>query len=258
MDHSIAAALFEKGSFFVLLDLPVGFSFGIDFNSWLVGEKFKGLKLIPPGPHVLYIRPVASLESSMGDDTIFMYFNFKPKDIIVKKWDTSKRSIVDIEEEEAERYRINIRALDPFLGAYQLTPSIEAPEINTFHKWLGLSSHINDDLIKSLVTTIHSPTFEQNVSFTPIDFRNSYPAGSSPFEITKHNLDKSWLFKKIVSNVHSGKNTNLLGELEISFIHFLVCQQYNGFQQWKTLLTLICSCDTVLEQLFDSFYLEFI
>jgi A1 cistron-splicing factor AAR2 len=46
-------ALFEKGSFFIMLDLPVGFSFGIDFNSWSVGNRFKGLKLIPPGPHVL-------------------------------------------------------------------------------------------------------------------------------------------------------------------------------------------------------------
>ena len=40
----------------IILDMPVGTEFGIDYNSWHVGPKFKGVKMIPPGLHFVYYR----------------------------------------------------------------------------------------------------------------------------------------------------------------------------------------------------------
>lgn len=39
----------------MLKDLPVGSEFGIDYKSWNTGEKFLGLKMIPPGVHFVYV-----------------------------------------------------------------------------------------------------------------------------------------------------------------------------------------------------------
>ena len=49
MDREVAQRLFEVGAAVVLLDVPVGTEVGIDMNSWNVGNKFKGIKMIPPG-----------------------------------------------------------------------------------------------------------------------------------------------------------------------------------------------------------------
>jgi len=40
----------------LFLNVPEGTVFGIDFERWNVGEKFKGIKLIPPGIHFISYR----------------------------------------------------------------------------------------------------------------------------------------------------------------------------------------------------------
>ena len=54
--QSEANWLFENGSIIVILDMPAGFEFGIDYNSWTVGENFKGVKMIPPGFHIMHFK----------------------------------------------------------------------------------------------------------------------------------------------------------------------------------------------------------
>lgn len=54
MDQELAKRLFEEGAVLVLLDVPERTEFGIDYNCWSVGPKFKGLKMIPPGLHLVY------------------------------------------------------------------------------------------------------------------------------------------------------------------------------------------------------------
>ncbi len=38
------------------LDVPEGTLFGIDVKAWTTGPKFKGVKLIPPGTHIIYYK----------------------------------------------------------------------------------------------------------------------------------------------------------------------------------------------------------
>lgn len=56
MDQSTAKQLFEAGAMLVFLDVPPGTEIGIDMHSWQTGEKFKGIKMIPPGIHFIYFR----------------------------------------------------------------------------------------------------------------------------------------------------------------------------------------------------------
>lgn len=45
-----------QGAFLIFQDFPAGSEFGIDYQSWRVGDQFKGLKMIPPGIHFVYFR----------------------------------------------------------------------------------------------------------------------------------------------------------------------------------------------------------
>lgn len=56
MDQEQAKILFEKGAIFILINFPTGSEFGIDYLSWTVGEKFRGVKMIPEGIHFIYYR----------------------------------------------------------------------------------------------------------------------------------------------------------------------------------------------------------
>ena len=54
MDPELARRLFAEGTVLVLLDVPERTEFGIDYNCWSVGPRFKGIKMIPPGLHLVY------------------------------------------------------------------------------------------------------------------------------------------------------------------------------------------------------------
>ena len=56
MDQDTARVLFREGAVLLFLDMPEGSEFGIDYNSWTVGPKFRGVKMIPPGIHYIYYR----------------------------------------------------------------------------------------------------------------------------------------------------------------------------------------------------------
>lgn len=56
MDPETAKVLFEQGAMVVMIGFPEGAEFGIDYNSWIVGPNFKGVKMIPAGIHFISYR----------------------------------------------------------------------------------------------------------------------------------------------------------------------------------------------------------
>lgn len=54
MDQTTANAMNEKGGIIFCLDVPEKTEIGIDFNSWYVGQKFMGIKMIPTGIHAIF------------------------------------------------------------------------------------------------------------------------------------------------------------------------------------------------------------
>ncbi len=45
--------MFDRLGVLLMLDAPEGLEFGIDNISWVTGNKFKGVKLIPLGTHII-------------------------------------------------------------------------------------------------------------------------------------------------------------------------------------------------------------
>lgn len=56
MDQELAKRLFVEGACLVILGVPLGTEIGIDLKSWETADKFRGIKMIPPGLHFVYYR----------------------------------------------------------------------------------------------------------------------------------------------------------------------------------------------------------
>lgn len=76
-------------------DFPAGLEFGIDYKSWNVGEKFVGLKMIPPGIHFVYL-------SVKDAPRMGFFYNFQPHEIVAKKWDKVNEDFSEYEFSEIE------------------------------------------------------------------------------------------------------------------------------------------------------------
>ena len=62
-------------------------------------------------------------------------------------------------------------------------------------------------------------------------------------DLTAIHMDKTALLEDLVERKLGGRYEELLGELQFSFVSFLMCQSMAGFMQWKQILALVFSCE---------------
>lgn len=108
MDPEVANRLHKEGATLIVLDVPEGTEFGIDYFSWKVGPRFKGVKMVPPGLHFIHYSAVAGGGESAARTGLFLFT--KCQDIFVMKWDPSSEDVIQVvcNEEELTRYRQGI------------------------------------------------------------------------------------------------------------------------------------------------------
>lgn len=81
MQQEVARKLFEEGAVAIIAGIPCGVEFGVDLSAYAVGEKFRGIKMIPPGFHFLF--------TAVKDSALRVGFAhyFRPKEIVIREWD---------------------------------------------------------------------------------------------------------------------------------------------------------------------------
>ena len=89
-----------------------------------------------------------------------------------------------------------------------------------------------------------------NVFFTDIPVRKLIH-GFSKEQITHSNFDKSVILeeleKKFLQDTNNLKFYEIfLGELQFSFILFFFGQNFEGFEQWKKIICLLCQCEEAI------------
>lgn len=133
MDQATARKLLQEGAFFIFLGLPEGTEFGIDMKSWNTGEKFRGVKMIPPGIHFIFYSPVSKTNDIAP--RVGFFHNFKSGEVLVKKWDNKAEDISaePVPEVEVVGLKENLMALDGFLGPYPY---------DIWEKWVKLTADI--------------------------------------------------------------------------------------------------------------------
>lgn len=274
MSQEKARKLFDNGGVLIVMSLPIGSVFGIDMKVYQVGEKFLGLKMIPPGIHFIHYSAV-SKDGCTAPRTGFFHY-FKPKEILVKKWDHSEEVLKSIEssEEEIQRIRDNLLDLDRCLGAYpyqnlkqwnRLTCNISESLIEKLQPLSGVVSSVTQLIPLSYPVEASSEpdsssdkrfqTLEdkflpdmKKVPGTEIRFTEipklKYPEGSTASEITMHNMDSTYILEQLLQTYDDDEE--ILGELQMAHVCFLIAHVYEAFEHWKKLVHILCSVDTGL------------
>ncbi|XP_055332955.1 protein AAR2 homolog [Paramacrobiotus metropolitanus] len=272
MDPETARCLFEEGAFLIFLDVPEKTEFGIDVSSWNVGEKFKGVKMIPPGIHFVHYSAV-SKHNVTAPRTGFFH-DFKRKEVVVKRWDRKNEGLdtLPVCAEESERYASSLQNLDPFLGAYPY---------DTYKRWISMSRWITDITLLRLVPTgpngcifavqqlesqpyvclsrSESPSRKRTKATLPemkvseetrIRFSDLSTKrlcrGAQPSDITSMNMDKSVFLDHWIADELHGSPAEVLGEVQFAFVCFLVGQVYDAFEQWKNIVALLSQCEKAM------------
>ncbi|ODN02381.1 Protein AAR2 [Orchesella cincta] len=285
MSPDLALRLFKEGASFVFLNVPVGTEIGIDLQNWNTGEKFRGIKMIPPGLHFLYFSSVSKDLQNMSPRSGFFHF-FLKQEMVVRKYDPIMEVLSNdvCPENEVEALKSNMEELDRFLGAYPY---------DMWRKWISLTSRITPSILEKLnppggmilsapeltldadQTTSKSSkprakmskleqaeddmpkmteTFESKIRYSWIPTEN-YPAGSTPAQITKCQMDTTWKLDHILEAYE--KQEDLLAELQYAFVNFLVGQSYSSFEHWKRLVQLVCQSDEAIVK-YPKLYTEFV
>uniref|UniRef100_A0A023F832 Protein AAR2 homolog n=1 Tax=Triatoma infestans TaxID=30076 RepID=A0A023F832_TRIIF len=272
IEQELAKRLLVEGATLIFLNVPVGTKFGIDMKTWDTGEKFKGIKMIPPGLHMIHYSAVGKCEE-VAPRVSFLH-NFKKAEFVVKKWDidAENMSTETISEAEKEVLQSNLYSLDQFLGVYPF---------DIFPLWRKLSNYITEPLVKQLspecglirsalelvadenqtakeTRRVQRNTVEEKeedllphlkprpgtgLRLTRLPEKR-YPDGSSPQEMTKYSLDFTYSLEYMISI--SGGMSQLIGELQFSFLCFLLGHSLEALESWKTLVRVICNCREAL------------
>ncbi len=249
MDPEVALGLFEEGATLVLLGVPQGSVLGLDYKSWTLGPRFRGVKMIPPGLHFLHFCS-ASTSEACGDvgPKMGLFLSLKPREVLVAHWNPREEDLeFSRDPEEAERIRANLRELDGYLGPYPY---------ETLRKWVSLTDRLNQELASALqplsgrvcafsdvipeLQLTHTKDREEQkllrndrecksmkegldrlprmkqregteLRFSSIPTQ-PYPPGATPAQITQCNMDRSYALNSVLETHYKEQPLSVLGE----------------------------------------------
>ncbi|XP_078508217.1 protein AAR2 homolog [Lissotriton helveticus] len=277
MDPELAKRLFFEGATLMILKMPEGTEFGIDYNSWQIGPKFRGVKMIPPGIHFIHYSSASHSSPGASGPRSGFFLNIKQRDLLVLQWnpEIEEVDLTPAPEEETERMRADLQNLDQFLGPYPY---------ETLKKWISLTNMITESVMVKLqpesrhicafaeVLPVEAMTHtkdreEQNlprydtecksyqeglarlpvmkqkagteIRYTEIP-KKMYPEGATPAEVTQHSMDLSYALVTLIEQQYASQPQGILGELQFAFVCFLIGNVYESFEHWKKLLNLLC------------------
>lgn len=271
MDPEAALELVKQGATLLLLDVPQYTLVGIDTQMFTVGPAFKGIKMIPPGPHFVYYSS-SSKDGKQFSPIVGFFVDAAPSEVIVRKWNQQEERLVKVPEDEEERFCQAVKSLefDRYLGPYNLSQ---------YGEWKRLSSYLTKTIIKRIepiggeITVACESEMDKNSPKTSIERALDAQLGTGKFqastsvdqskkrgcyyttiprvikrrgmegkELTSLNLDKTELLESVLIKDYGGSEDLLLGELQFAYIAFLMGQSLEAFFQWKSLVSLLLSC----------------
>ena len=228
----------------LLLNSPDLMEFGIDNQIWKIGPKFMGIKHIPFGPHYVYYA--LKDENYQIRQGFFIFVDENNKNFI-RKWDKEIQDFVVLKQEQQDNFEIGIKNLDfdAFLGMYPM---------DKLEIWKEVSFLISKKILERIepvsrkyVTTskeydsANCYNVKSNIFFTSLP-NKKFIHKLNPDKLTKKYMDKSSIMEELIKNEYNNDYKLLLGELQYSFVTFLLGEIYESFEQWKNILILIFSC----------------
>ncbi|KAJ4823628.1 hypothetical protein Tsubulata_032163, partial [Turnera subulata] len=236
MDAETALELVKQGASLLLIDVPQYTLIGIDTQLFTVGPAFKGIKMIPPGPHFVYYSSSSRDGKEFSPITGF-FINAGPSEVIVRRWDQLEERLVKVSEEEEERFSQAVKSLefDRHLGPYNHSQ---------YGDWKRLSNYVTKDVIERLepiggeITVACESEMLKRGPKTLNERALDEQLRTSKFSTPT----STELLESILVKHYGGSEDLLLGELQFAYIAFLMGQSLDAFYQWKSLTSLLLSC----------------
>lgn len=258
MDPQRALYLARTGGCILCLDVPFGTEVGIDCLAFETGKQFKGIKMIPPGVHIFYYSTKANAVRTS------MLIRIEPASVIILRWaaDVEQFRLMPHDDDESVRLSAAARRFefDQNLGPYPT---------DQLGKWKLLSTHITANVIDRVQPVggiIHADT---DAAFARAAFGATTPAtptlyfsavagcgrGSKPEHRTRYAIDTSYSLIRLVCDILKKEGAvageavvreQILGELQLSFVLFLIGQSFVALEQWKRLVDVVCRAEDVL------------
>ncbi|XP_065142680.1 protein AAR2 homolog [Paramisgurnus dabryanus] len=283
MDPEVARGLFEEGATIILLGVPEGTELGLDYKTWTLGPRFRGVKMIPPGLHFLHYCSTNSTCGEIGPKT-GLFLSLKPREVIIAHWNKTDDDLAfSHNAEEVERAKVNLQELDPYLGPYPY---------DTLRKWVSLTDRLSQevastlqplsgrvcafsDVVPELQLTHTEDRAKENLPHNDTECQSMkegldrlpkmkqregtelrfshipkqvYPPGATPAQITKYSMDLSYALNCVLDSHYREQPLDILGELQFAFVCFLIGNVYEAFEHWKILLSMLCRSEEAMKE----------
>eukprot|EP00953_Heterococcus_sp_UTEX-ZZ885_P030313 16021-Heterococcus_DN1.PRE.5 len=286
MDENEARMRLQAGGFLIALDVPAGLQLGIDCKIYQTGPNFKGIKMIPPGLHLLHYG------SSEGDRQ-GMFLNASAGSIDVLRWDPTAE---DLTRGDATLPEGSLASLASAVLGGQLDSSLGPYPAEEAGMWINLSNCITQSVLSRCgvqpgakispgtdagdseqTVTAAADTTAQSTStattsaavvpyFADLARVARFSTMSAPHQtvscssssdystvqrelaaVTHAHMDRSGQVQELVQRRFNGSWKELLGELQLAFVLFLLLSSLSAFKQWQQLTAALCRCETVAE-----------
>ena len=214
----------------------------LDNSTWKINKNFKGFKNIPFGLHLIYFK--TPLKHNPFNITKKYFFINKKNKIILLKFSEKNKKVDFLDKEDTNK--------DIYLGAIEnneIQIYLANYKLENFQIWKELTKFINEKLLKR----IFPKQTENQTEKKEVNLKSSIKNKKENFlkieikldkskKINKNEfLDKSDKIENIIkfSYEYNGEN-NLLGELQLSFLSFLIFGSLEGLEFFKNTTHLIC------------------
>jgi A1 cistron-splicing factor AAR2 len=98
LDPEAARRLAGAGATLLLLDVPHGTLLGLDQQVFTVGPRFKGVKMVPPGVHMLSYQ--ATDLRGGASPAVSTFLALGPREVVVRRWSPADEGLAPLADEE--------------------------------------------------------------------------------------------------------------------------------------------------------------
>eukprot|EP01060_Flectonema_neradi_P037911 TRINITY_DN778_c5_g1_i1.p1 TRINITY_DN778_c5_g1~~TRINITY_DN778_c5_g1_i1.p1 ORF type:complete len:360 (+),score=71.52 TRINITY_DN778_c5_g1_i1:65-1081(+) len=249
MNNETAINLTKLGGSILVLEFPVKGCFGIDMKTWVTGDKFKGIKMIPEGVHLVSYSNGSEMAAVCSFFVEVKKGSQLRENITIGKWDAETETINILSDEEAEPYKKSV-------SCFEFDDGLAPYPLEAIPSWKVLSNMITQsdiERVRPVQNTIysssqpaadgteidpHGPT--ANLFFAKVS--DKPPEGVS---LSTWNFDGSHKLAQLTKKTDSSGRA-VLADLQLSFVMFLISQNYSAFEHWKLLLRIICTSESML------------
>jgi A1 cistron-splicing factor AAR2 len=209
---------------------------------WLTGEKFSGVKMIPPGFHLVTSAVSGAHGGSSPRSGFFLWLGLQ--EIIVRKFHAADecfaaKEAVTYEEQKHWEHGVRSMLLDGQLAAYAS---------DKWQLWHRLTCFIGPEFASKLCdgqVRLFAGDHALGSSQLPLSHVPRFVSSPAvdPGSVTAECLDPSPVLQRMA---HSCGAHGVLAELQLSFVLFIFCEDFDGLEQWKRLVHLVCHSEAFL------------